>query len=77
MVEILIQESRLASVLGLRLTSGRHITFRYSNNNSEISAIDSPVIAGSSLSTVDWIISRFLRCKLNIFSSTVPRAINL
>ena len=31
----------------------------YSRSNSEISAIDKPLIIGSSLSTVDWIMARF------------------
>jgi hypothetical protein len=31
----------------------------YSRSNSAISAIDKPLIIGSSLSTVDWIMARF------------------
>src|SRR5271157_3182447 len=49
----------------------------YSRSNSVISVTDNPLITGSSLSTVDCIVSRFFCCRLSIFSSTVARAINL
>jgi hypothetical protein len=47
------------------------------NKSSLISEMDSPVIIGSSLSTVASITARFFCWRFIIFSSTVPRAISL
>jgi hypothetical protein len=56
---------------------GRAPSLPYSSSKLAISSMESPVINGSSLSTVASMISRFFFWRSKIFSSTVPRVISL